>query len=104
MLRHTLFGRLAGHEDVNDAERLWIVHGKATHSCAASPSQMGRFETRWLTAAKNLSALADPSGQWIDKVHHRRPPGHTTLQSCQSLAMDAVSAAIRLSSDECPLK
>jgi hypothetical protein len=24
---------------------------------AASPSQMGRFETRWLTAEKNLSAL-----------------------------------------------
>ena len=35
---------------------------------------MGRFETRWLTTAKNLSALADLSGQWIDKVHRRRPP------------------------------
>jgi hypothetical protein len=35
---------------------------------------MGRFETRWLTAEKNLSALADLSGQWIDTVHARRPP------------------------------
>ena len=41
---------------------------------AASPSQMGRFETRWLTAEKNLSALADLSGKWIDSVHGRRPP------------------------------
>ena len=49
---------------MNDAERLrhdpamrWIVGGKAAHASAASPSQMGRFETRWLTAEKNLSAL-----------------------------------------------
>ena len=55
MLRQSIFGRLAGYEDVNDAERLrhdpamrWIVGGKAAHGCAASPSQMGRFETRWL--------------------------------------------------------
>jgi hypothetical protein len=35
---------------------------------------MGRFETKWLSRAENLAALADLSGQWIDKVHHRRPP------------------------------
>jgi len=50
MLRQSVFGRLAGYEDVNDAERLrhdpamrWIVGGKAAQGCAASPSQMGRF-------------------------------------------------------------
>jgi hypothetical protein len=81
MLRQAVFGRLAGYEDVNDAERLrhdpamrWIVGGKAASGCAASASQMGRFETRWLTAEKNLSALIDLSGQWIDRVHARRPP------------------------------
>jgi hypothetical protein len=70
MLRQSVFGRLAGYEDVNDAERLrhdpvmrWIVGAKAALGAAASPSQMGRFETRWLTAEKNLSALADLSGQ-----------------------------------------
>src|SRR5437867_8333398 len=41
---------------------------------AASPSQMGRFETQWLAAAENLSALADLSGKWIDLVHGRRQP------------------------------
>jgi hypothetical protein len=53
MLRQSVFGRLAGYEDVNDAERLrhdpairWIVGGKAAQGCAASPSRMGRFETQ----------------------------------------------------------
>ena len=48
MLRQAVFGRLAGYEDVNDAERLrhdpamrWIVGGKATSGYAASASQMG---------------------------------------------------------------
>jgi hypothetical protein len=70
LFRQSVFGRLAGCEDVNDAERLrhdpamrWILGGKATQGCAASPSQMGRFETRWLAASENLSALADLSGQ-----------------------------------------
>ena len=63
LLRQSVFGRLAGYEDVNDAEHLrhdpamrWIVGGKAASGAAASPSQMGRFETRWLTAETNLSA------------------------------------------------
>jgi hypothetical protein len=44
LLRQSVFGRLAGYEDVNDAERLrhdpairWIVGGTAAHSNAASP-------------------------------------------------------------------
>jgi hypothetical protein len=79
MLRQSVFGRLAGYEDVNDAERLrhdpamrWIVGGKAAQGCAASPSKMGRFETQWLATAINLSALTDLSGQWIDLVQSRR--------------------------------
>src|SRR3974377_1639993 len=72
LLRQSVFGRLAGYEDLNDAERLrhdpamrWIVGGKAAQGCAASPSQMGRFETHWLVADTNLSALTDLSGRWI---------------------------------------
>jgi hypothetical protein len=75
-----VFGRLAGYEDVNDADRLahdpamrWVVGGQAVTGQAASTSQMGRFETEVLTQATNLSALADLSGRWIDRVHARRP-------------------------------
>src|SRR3954453_23672921 len=35
---------------------------------------MGRFETKWLSRSENLTALADLSGQWIDKVRRRRGP------------------------------
>jgi Transposase DDE domain group 1 len=93
LFRQSVFGRLAGYEDVNDAERLrhdpamrWIVGGKAAHASAASPSQMGRFETRWLTAEKNLSALADLSGKWIDSVHARRPPRGIVLDMDSSVS------------------
>src|ERR1700737_87472 len=40
----------------------------------APASQMGRFETEWLTRPVNLAALADLPGQWIDAVHQRRQP------------------------------
>ena len=80
LLRQSVFGRLAGYEDVNDAERLcrdpamrWVVGEGAITGSAASASQMGRFETRWLTRPENLAALADLSGQWIDKIHQRKP-------------------------------
>jgi hypothetical protein len=81
LLRQSVFGRLAGYEDVNDAERLsrdpamrWVVGDRAITGFAASASQMGRFETKWLCRPENLAALADLSGQWIDKVQQRRPP------------------------------
>jgi Transposase DDE domain group 1 len=81
LLRQSVFGRLAGYEDVNDAERLcrdpamrWVVGHQAITSSAASASQMGRFETKWLSRPENLAALADLPGQWIDKVHQQRPP------------------------------
>src|SRR3984893_7799167 len=93
LLRQSVFGRLAGFEDVNDAERLrhdpamrWIVGGNAALRAAASPSQMGRFETRWLTVEKNHSALADFSGQWIDAVHGRRPPRGIVLDLDSSVS------------------
>jgi Transposase DDE domain group 1 len=93
LLRQSVFGRLAGYEDVNDAERLrhdpamrWVVGGRATSGTAASPSQMGRFETQWLAAGKNLSALTDLSGQWIDRVHARRPPRGIVLDMDSSVS------------------
>ena len=93
LLRQSVFGRLAGYEDVNDADRLrydpamrWIVGGKAAQGSAASPSQMGRFETQWLAAPANFSSLTDLSGYWIDLVHGRRPPRGIVLDMDSSVS------------------
>ena len=81
LFRQSVFGRLAGYEDVNDAERLArdpamraIVGRDGLDRAAASSSQMGRFETEWLATDANLEALTDLSGAWIDRVHERKPP------------------------------
>src|SRR3712207_3457225 len=81
LLRQAVYGRLAGYEDVNDAARLArdpamraIVGREGMDRPAASSSEMGRFETEWLPSEANLTALADLSGTWIDRVHGRRPP------------------------------
>ena len=81
LLREAVYGRLAGYEDVNDAERLArdsvmraIVGREGIDRPAASTSQMGRFETEWLASEANLAVLTDLSGAWIDRVHVRRPP------------------------------
>jgi Transposase DDE domain group 1 len=93
MLRQSVFGRLAGYEDVNDADRLgrdpamrWIVGGRAATKQAASTSQMGRFETEWLANDENLVALADLSGHWIDRVHSRRPVKAVVLDMDSSVS------------------
>ena len=93
LLRQSVFGRLAGYDDVNDADRLardpamrWIVGGRAVHDCAASASQMGRFETEWLTSGENLVALADLSGHWIDRVHAGQPPRTIVLDMDSSVS------------------
>ena len=91
--RQSVFGRLGGYEDVNDADRLgrdpamrWIVGGKAIERQAASTSQMGRFETELLATDANIEVLADMSGAWIDKVHDRRPPKMIILDMDSSVS------------------
>src|SRR3712207_7685230 len=84
--RSTLFPYTTLFRSVNDADRLrrdpamrWVVGDRAISGSAASASQMGRFETKWLSRPENLSALADLLGQWIDKV--RRDRKSTRLNS-----------------------
>ena len=82
LFRQSVFGRLAGYQDVNDAGHLchdptmrWIVGGDAAQRSTASPSQMGRFETQWLAAPKNFAALADlglASGSTLCMAEGRR--------------------------------
>ena len=93
LFRQSVFGRLAGYEDVNDAERLAhdpamraVVDRTGLDRRAASTSQMGRFETGWLTSEVNLTALADLSGAWIDRVHARRPQTTIVLDMDSSVS------------------
>jgi Transposase DDE domain group 1 len=93
LFRQSVFGRLAGYEDVNDADRL--AHDPAMRAVvdrggldrrAASTSQMGRFETAWLTSDVNLVALTDLSGAWIDRVHARKPQTAIVLDMDSSVS------------------
>ena len=93
LLRQSVFGRLAGYNDVNDADRLaldpvmrQVVGGRAVDTKAASASQMGRFETEVLATSDNRTALADLSGQWIDRFHERKPPKWITLDMDSSVS------------------
>src|ERR1035438_3580343 len=79
LIRQSIYSRLAGYEDTNDAERLavdpimrHVVGGRATEHAAASTSQMARFETGVLAQTRNLATLANLSGEWIDRLRDHR--------------------------------
>jgi hypothetical protein len=93
LMRQSIFSRLAGYEDTNDAERLsvdptmrYVVGGRATEHTAASTSQMGRFETEVLTQPGNLKALTKLSGKWIDRLRERQPMRELILDMDSSVS------------------
>ena len=93
LFRQSVFGRLAGYEDVNDADRLavdpvirQVVGGRALDARAASASQMGRFETETLALDENRAALADLNGQWIDRFHDRNGLKYIVLDMDSSVS------------------
>ena len=80
LLRQSIYSRLAGYEDTNDAERLavdpamrHVAGGRAVERSAASTSVMSRFETEILIQPKNVESLMNLPGVWIDRVHRRKP-------------------------------
>ena len=93
LLRQSIYSRLAGYEDTNDAERLavdptmrQVVGGRAEERTAASTSQMGRFETDVLTQPGNLKVLTDLSGQWIDTLLQRKAGDQIILDMDSSVS------------------
>ena len=80
LLRQSIYSRLAGYEDVNDAERLSvdpvlraITGKKAPHKQAASVNTMGRFETELLTQRENLAGLSEINGKWVERAMSKTP-------------------------------
>src|SRR5262245_10977665 len=76
LLRQSRYSRLAGYEDVNDAERLCldpalrtVVGAQAKVQASASTSEMSRFETESLSTHENHKHLMTLSGKWIDQAH-----------------------------------
>ena len=75
LLRQSVYSRLAGYEDTNDAERLAqdpamrvIVGWQGTDKQAASTNTMSRFETEVLTEEENLEGLARLNVEWVDRA------------------------------------
>jgi len=93
LMRQSIFSRLAGYEDTNDAERLsvdptmrYVVGGRACERNAASTSQMGRFETEVLTQKDNLAMLTKLPGMWIDRLRKQRPMRELILDMDSSVS------------------
>ena len=72
LIRQSIYSRLAGYDDTNDAQRLAqdpamrvIVVWQGSDRNAASTSEMGRFETETLIQEDNLKGLARMNFQWV---------------------------------------
>lgn len=83
LLRQSVYSRLAGYEDTNDAERLAldpamriVVGWRGPERQAASTNTLSRFETEVLTRQENLEGLVHLNALWVQKAiartTHRR--------------------------------
>ena len=75
LLRQSVFSRLAGYDDTNDADRLSqdpamrvVVGWNGPDRKAASTSEMGRFETELLTEEDNLEGLERLNVEWVKRA------------------------------------
>ena len=86
LLRQSIYSRMAGYEDVNDAERLsqdptfrLIGSEKIWERGAALTSRLQSFETELLTLEKNLDGLAAINRELIAKVEPIDSPPRLVL-------------------------
>ena len=75
LLRQSIYSRLAGYNDTNDAVRLSqdpamrvIVGWQGSERKGASTSEMGRFETEFLTQEDNRQALPRMNTRWVERA------------------------------------
>jgi hypothetical protein len=93
LLRQSIYSRMAGYEDVNDAERLaqdptfrLIGSEKIWERGAALTSRLQSFETELLTREENLTGLATINRELLAKVE--------TVDSPQRVVLDMDSTEI----------
>ncbi len=86
LLRQSVYSRLAGYEDVNDAEQLsqdpmfrLIGSEKNWDRGAALPSRLQTFETELLAEEENFAGLARVNRELIGKVEPLGSPYRTVL-------------------------
>ena len=80
LLRQSIYSRLAGYDDTNDAERLAqdpamrvVVGWQGSDRNAASSNTVSRFETETLTQEDNLQGLARMNPQWVEVAMAHTP-------------------------------
>src|SRR3990172_3550473 len=78
LLRQSVYSRLAGYEDTNDAERLAkdpamqaVVGRRALEKQAASTNTVSRFETDVLVSEENQKGLEKLNAAWVDRAMMR---------------------------------
>ena len=87
LLRQSVYSRLAGYEDTNDAERLSddptmrVVVGRrgGPERPAASTNTMSRFKTEVLTQDGNVEGLGRLNAKWVDGAMSRTPHRRVVL-------------------------
>jgi hypothetical protein len=80
LLRQSIYSRLAGYDDTNDADRLAqdpairvVVGWQGAERNAASTNTMSRFETETLTQEHSLKGLASMNAQWVQSAMAHTP-------------------------------
>jgi hypothetical protein len=80
LLRQSVYSRLAGDEDTNDAERLAgdpamraVTDRLGSAQQAASTNTLSRFETEVLTQEENVDGLAHLHAAWVEKAMAHTP-------------------------------